>query len=296
MVAPSASSTENGGNARANVVRIAGVGDLHCTEKSRGLFQPLFHRIAEAADVIVLCGDLTDYGLPAEATVLAGELADAAGVPTVAVLGNHDYESGQQDQVRQILERAGVSFLEGDAREVRGIGFAGAKGFGGGFGRGTLGSWGEHAVKLFVQEAVDEAMKLESALARLRTPHRIAVLHYSPIRQTVENEPPEIFPFLGCSRLEEPLNRFQVTAVLHGHAHKGSPEGKTTAGIPVFNVALPLMRKQFPDGPPFRVLEVPANPTPSDGPAAAHVTITRGDRALDQPPVHVTVGSLPSGE
>jgi Icc-related predicted phosphoesterase len=281
-------SHEGAGDGRPRGVRVAAVGDLHCTDKGRGLFQPLFHRIAESADVLVLCGDLTDYGLAAEATVLAGELADAAGVPTVAVLGNHDVESNQQEEVRRILEGVGVIFLDGDAREVRGVGFAGAKGFGGGFGRGTLGAWGERAVKLFVQEAVDEAMKLESALARLRTPHRIAVLHYSPIRETVENEPPEIFPFLGCSRLEEPLNRFGVTAVVHGHAHNGSPEGKTTAGVPVFNVALPLMRKRFPAGPPFRIIEVPANPAPRDQTAAA--SRQSSDASLDQPPVHVTVG------
>jgi Icc-related predicted phosphoesterase len=288
---PSTTSHDGTGNGGRNVVRIAAVGDLHCNDKSRGLFQPLFRRIAESADVMVLCGDLTDYGLPEEATVLAGELADAAGVPAVAVLGNHDYQSGQQNEVRQILERVGVSFLDGDAREVRGVGFAGTKGFGGGFGRGTLGAWGEQSVKLFVQEAVDEAMKLESALARLRTPHRIAVLHYAPIRNTVENEPLEIFPFLGCSRLEEPLNRYQVTAVVHGHAHNGSPEGKTTAGVPVFNVALPLLRKRFPDSPPFRILEIPVNPTPNDRPAADVVqpSLTR-DASLDQPLVHVKLG------
>ena len=136
--------------------------------------------------------------------------------------------------------------LDGDACEIHGVGFAGVKGFAGGFGRGTLGAWGEPAIKQFVQEAVDEALKLESALARLRTPQRIAVLHYSPIRGTVEGEPPEIFPFLGCSRLEEPLNRYPVTAVFHGHAHHGSPEGRTGGGVPVYNVSLPLLRQDLP--------------------------------------------------
>ena len=162
------------------------------------------------------------------------------------MLGNHDFESGREDEVRQILVDAGIIMLDGDAVEVAGIGFAGAKGFAGGFGRGTLGAWGERAVKAFVQEAVDEAMKLESALARLRTESRIAVLHYAPIRATVENEPVEIFPFLGCGRLEEPLNRYPVTAVVHGHAHNGSPEGRTAAGVPVYNVSLPL---DAPDSP-----------------------------------------------
>ena len=157
-------------------------------------------------------------------------MAAAAQMPTVAVLGNHDFESGRQDEVRQILTEAGMILLDGDTCEIHGVGFAGAKGFAGGFGRGTLGSWGEASIKLFVQEAIDEAMKLESALARLRTPQKIAVLHYAPIRGTVEGEPPEIFPFLGCSRLEEPLNRYPATAVIHGHAHTGSPEGAPAAG------------------------------------------------------------------
>lgn len=273
---------------RAGVVRVAAVGDLHCTEARRGAFQPLFQRVAESADVMVLCGDLTDFGQPAEAHVLAAELtAGGNRLPTLAVLGNHDFESGHADEVRKILEGAGVTFLDGDAREVKGVGFAGCKGFAGGFGRGTLGSFGEQAVKLFVQEAIDEALKLESALARLRTPHRIAVLHYAPIRATVENEPIEIFPFLGCSRLEEPLNRYQVTACVHGHAHNGAPEGRTTAGVPVYNVCLPLMRKLYPDRPPFRIMEVAAQPPAADeqgGPPAA------SEASMSKAPVQTTVG------
>jgi Icc-related predicted phosphoesterase len=240
-----------------DVIRLAAVGDLHCAKSSGGSFQPLFQAVVEAADVLILCGDLTDYGLADEARVLAHELAAAAKVPTIAVLGNHDFESGQQDEVRSILCDAGVTMLDGESTEVFGIGFAGIKGFAGGFGRGTLGAWGESSIKRFVQEALDEALKLESALARLRTPDRIAVLHYAPIRATVEGEPPEIFPFLGCGRLEDPLNRYPVTAVVHGHAHNGHPEGKTAAGVPVYNVSLPLMRKVGPDRPPFRIIEVP---------------------------------------
>jgi len=271
----------------SGVIRIAALGDLHCTDAARGVYQPLFQRIAESADVMVLCGDLTDYGHAAEAKVLASELSAVDRVPTIAVLGNHDVESGQQDEVRRILEHAGVLFLDGDAKEIKGIGFAGAKGFAGGFGRGTLGSFGERTVKLFVQEAIDEALKLESALARLRTPHRIAVLHYSPIKATVENEPPEIFAFLGCSRLEEPLNRYQVTAVVHGHAHNGTPEGKTTAGVPVYNVALPLMRKAYPGNPPFRILEIA---TKADSASSARTGQQPMGAALGEQPVHSAVG------
>ncbi len=250
-----------------DVIRLAAVADLHCTKTSRGSFRGLFERVAEEADVLALCGDLTDYGLPEEAHVLVEEMAVAARIPTVAVLGNHDFESGRQDEVWQIFKEAGVVLLDGDACEIRGVGFAGVKGFAGGFGRGTLGAWGEPAVKQFVQEAIDEALKLESALARLRTPQKVAVLHYAPIRATVENEPPEIFPFLGCSRLEEPLNRYPATAVLHGHAHTGSPEGRTGGGVPVYNVALPLMRRFFPDRPPFRVIELTPTPTQPEAPA-----------------------------
>lgn len=247
---------------RGGVVRVATVGDVHCTKTSRGALRPLFERAAEEADVLVLCGDLTDYGLPEEAEVLIEELKSAGKLPTIAVLGNHDFESGQQDTLRKMLVAAGVTMLDGESCEVKGVGFAGAKGFGGGFGRGTLGAWGERAVKLFVQEAIDEAMKLESALARLRTDHKIVVLHYAPIRATVENEPPEIFPYLGCSRLEEPLLRYPATAVVHGHAHNGTFEGKTQTGVPVYNVSAPLLRKMFPDRPPFWIIEVATSAAP----------------------------------
>jgi Icc-related predicted phosphoesterase len=242
--------------AKDSVVRVAAVGDVHCSRTSQGMLQPLFAQAAERADVLVLCGDLTDYGLEEEAQILAKELTAAAKIPIIAVLGNHDYESGQHDTIRQILRDAGVMVLDGETCEVHGVGFAGIKGFAGGFGRGTLGYWGEVSVKQFVQESIDEALKLESALARLRNERRIAVLHYAPIQATIEGEPPEIFPFLGCSRLEEPFTRYSVYAVVHGHAHGGSPEGRTSGDIPVYNVSLPLLRRAFPEQPPFRILEL----------------------------------------
>ena len=260
-----------------DLIRVAAIGDLHCTRTSQGAYQPLLAQIAQTAEVLILCGDLTDYGTPEEAHVLVKELSAANKMPILAVLGNHDYESGQADAVKHILNQADVKVLDGDAIEVHGIGFAGTKGFCGGFGRGTLSAWGEHAVKTFVQEAIDEAMKLESALARLRTQHRVAVLHYAPIRATVEGEPLEIFPFLGCSRLEEPLNRYQVSAVVHGHAHRGAPEGKTGSGTPVYNVSIQTMRANYPDRPPFRLLTFPATPqaarttTPPDAAASSPV-------------------------
>ncbi|MDB4884328.1 MAG: putative phosphoesterase [Gemmatimonadetes bacterium] len=244
-----------------DTIRIAAVGDVHYAKTSQGTLQPLFNQITEHADVLVLPGDLTDYGLADEARVLARDLTAAVKIPIVAVLGNHDYESDQADEITRILADAGVHVLDGDAVEVQGVGFAGVKGFAGGFGRGTLGPWGERAVKQFVQEAINEALKLESALARLKTAHRIAVLHYAPIQETVEGEPVEIFPWLGSSRLEEPLTRFEVSAVVHGHAHKGSPVGKTRTGIPVYNVSLPLLRASYPDQPAFRIIEVPSEST-----------------------------------
>ena len=240
-----------------NRLRIAAMGDLHVSKKSQGAFQPLFSQISEAADVLALCGDFTDYGLPDEARVLTRELTAAMKIPVIAVLGNHDYEGGKPDEIRQILRDAGVTVLDGEATEVHGVGFAGVKGFAGGFGRGALGPWGERAIKAFVQEAVDEALKLEAALARLRTQKRVALLHYSPIRGTVAGEPPEIFAYLGSSRLEEPINRYRVTAVFHGHAHRGTPEGRTSAGVPVHNVSMPLLTRVNPHRPPFLIVEVP---------------------------------------
>jgi Icc-related predicted phosphoesterase len=237
-------------------MRFAAVGDLHVTKDSAGSLRGLFQQANEAADVLLLCGDLTDYGTAEEAHVLADELG-AATIPVVAVLGNHDYESGAQQAVRDILTHAGVRVLDGEACEIDGVGIAGVKGFAGGFGRGSLGAWGESAIKLFVQEALHEAMKLESALAKLRTPRRIAILHYSPIAGTVEGEPVEIYPFLGSSRLEEPLLRYPVDAVFHGHAHRGALEAKTINGMPVYNVAKPLLQRTRPDQPPFRVIELP---------------------------------------
>ena len=238
-------------------LRIAAIGDIHVTRSSQGAFHQLFAQISHTADVLLICGDFTDYGLPEEARVLGRELSSAVNIPVIAVLGNHDYEGGKQVEIRQILSDAGVVVLDGEATEVHGVGFAGVKGFAGGFGRGVLGPWGEQAIKHFVQEAIDETLKLEAALARLRTTRRVAVMHYSPVRATVEGEPPEIFPFLGSSRLEEPINRYRVSAVFHGHAHRGTAEGRTSAGVPVYNVAMPLMARLNPDRPPYLVVELP---------------------------------------
>ena len=238
-------------------LRIAAIADLHVKKTDQGTLQPLFAQATQLADVILLCGDLTDYGNPEEAKILAREITSSLRVPALGVLGNHDFEAGQQNEIKKILTDAGVTILDGDAMEIQGVGFAGVKGFCGGFGRRALGAWGEEILKRFVHETIEEALKLESALARLRTPQKIAVLHYSPIQATVEGEPLEIMAFLGSTRLEEPIDRYRVSTVFHGHAHHGSLEGRTKGNAAVYNVAMPLLKAKFPGQPPFRVVEVP---------------------------------------
>jgi Icc-related predicted phosphoesterase len=240
-----------------DTLRIAAVADIHVKKTSQGAMQPLFAAATEAADVLLLCGDLTDYGTVDEAKVLAKEITASLRIPAIAVLGNHDLESNQEKDLTQILSDAGVVVLDGDSYELHGVGFAGVKGFAGGFGRRALGAWGEQIIKDFVHEAINESLKLEAALARLRTPQKIAVLHYSPIQATVEGEPPEIIAFLGSSRLEEPIDRYRVNAVFHGHAHRGQPEGRTKNAAPVYNVAMPVLAAAFPERLPFRVVEIP---------------------------------------
>jgi Icc-related predicted phosphoesterase len=239
-------------------LRIAAVGDLHCPRHSGEVLHSLFISLPDHADVILLCGDLTDYGKPDEATLLVQHLQPVLRIPVLAVLGNHDYECGAHEEVQRILKTAGVTVLDGTGVEIEGVGFAGVKGFAGGFGDRALQPWGEQVLKDFVHETVNEALKLESALAKMQTPDRIVLMHYAPIFQTVDGEPAEIVPFLGSSRLEEPLNRYAVTAVFHGHAHHGTPEGRTRDGVPVYNVAMPLLRRAFPDRQPVRFFEVDA--------------------------------------
>jgi Icc-related predicted phosphoesterase len=240
-----------------DVVRIAAVGDIHCSRTSQGSLHELFEWTATQADVLLLAGDLTDYGLPEEGKILVEELAPIGDMPRLAVLGNHDFECGKHDELTHVLVESGIIVLDGESCEVAGIGFAGVKGFAGGFGERALQSWGEEPIKHFVHAGVEEAVKLEAALTRLKTEQRIVLMHYAPIRATVEGEPLEIFPFLGSSRLELALNPHPVTAVFHGHAHKGQAEGRTASGIPVYNVALPVLRAAGPDRPPVRLFDVP---------------------------------------
>lgn len=232
--------------------RVAAMGDLHVKENGTTSYRELFAEISQAADILVLTGDLTDLGKPKEAEILAADLRSCS-IPIVAVLGNHDYECGHVDEVKEIFKGAGVQLLEGQAVEINGVGFAGVKGFAGGFGRYMLGSFGEPAIKAMVAESVQETMRLENALRQVRSERAMVVLHYAPIPETVAGEPPEIFPFLGSSRLAETIDRFPVTAVVHGHAHRGTYEGRTPGGAPVYNVASHIEK---PTGRPYALLDL----------------------------------------
>ncbi len=227
--------------------KVAAVADIHVREGDKGKWTDFFRDVSQKAEVLVIAGDLTDTGDEQEAEVLAEELK-ACTIPVVGVLGNHDYEKGRHKLIRQILLKAGVHMLDGEAVVIGDVGFAGVKGFGGGFDRQMLSFFGEGAMKAFVQEAVDEALHLDRALARLDAEQKdikkIAILHYAPIKATVIGETEAIFPFLGCSRLAEPLSRHNVAAAFHGHAHVGTLEGETQDGIKVYNVARPILVKQ----------------------------------------------------
>lgn len=239
-------------NTEGKKLRVAALGDVHVKEDQQAPHRELFSEISREADVLVLCGDLTDLGKPREAEILVESLRSCS-IPIVAVLGNHDYESGHVEEVKSIIRGAGVHLLEGQSVEIQGVGFVGVKGFAGGFGRRMLSSFGEPAIKNFVAETVNEALALENAMRRVRTPRSFVVLHYAPIPETVAGEPEEIMPFLGCSRLAETIDRFRVSAVVHGHAHRGVYEGRTPAGNPVYNVAYAIPK---PSGRPYAILEV----------------------------------------
>jgi Icc-related predicted phosphoesterase len=235
-------------------LRLAAIGDLHVAETHPHPYRDLFVRISGEADVLALCGDLTNFGKTPEAEILAEDIA-ACTIPVVGVLGNHDYECGQPEEVARILHQAGMRCLEGEPVEMAGVGFAGAKGFIGGFGRHMLSAFGEPEIKRFVQASIEENLKLESALRMLKTDRTVVVLHYAPVEHTVEGEPPEIFPFLGSARLGETIDRFDgVRCVVHGHAHRGSHEGRTPRGVPVYNVAKPVLNRDL--GVEFALIEV----------------------------------------
>jgi Icc-related predicted phosphoesterase len=236
--------------------KIAAIGDLHVRETDKGKWAEYFRDVSRHADVLVICGDLTDTGDEAEAHVLAEELKSCT-VPVVSVLGNHDFEKGRHKLIRQILQNDHHHVLDGEAIVIGNLGFAGIKGFGGGFDNFMLSMFGEGAMKAFVQEAVDEVLHLDRALARLdanpESLKKIVLYHYSPMKETIIGEPEPIYPFLGCSRLAEPLSRRHVVAAFHGHAHAGTLEGTLPGGTKVYNVSRPILLKA---GFPYFLLEV----------------------------------------
>ena len=227
--------------AEKSETRIAAVADIHYGKTAKGKLRDLFVDATSDADVLVIAGDLTEYGSPEEATILAEDLRTHVRIPVIAVLGNHDFESGKPAEVQSALESVGVTFLDGSGIEINGVGFAGVCGFGGGFDRQMLSPWGEPLIKAFVQESVDHSLRLGKALTNLTTEKKVVVIHYSPVRSTVKGENPEIYPFLGSSNLESTIDHFGATVVFHGHAHNGEVAGKTAGDIPVFNVALPVL-------------------------------------------------------
>ncbi|MFC7400043.1 metallophosphoesterase [Chelatococcus sp. GCM10030263] len=238
--------------AENGTLKVAAIGDLHMKDDGTVSYKDLFGDISRAADVLVITGDLTDLGKPREAELLAEDLR-ACSIPVVAVLGNHDYECDAVNEITGILRQAGVRLLDGQATEIEGVGFVGVKGFAGGFGKAMLGSFGEPAIKAMVAESISEAMRLENAMRQVRAGRALVVLHYAPIPDTLAGEPREIFPFLGSSRLAETIDRFAVSAVVHGHAHRGAYEGRTPGGAPVYNVARQIEK---PTGQPYALLEL----------------------------------------
>jgi Icc-related predicted phosphoesterase len=235
-------------------MRIAATADLHFTAARHNALHEQLSHVRDEADILILAGDLTNYGTTQEMEPLLNVVLRSR-IPTVAVLGNHDYESNKQAELLRMMESAGVKVLDGTAYERDGVGFAGTKGFVGGFGRGVLTAFGEPEIKVFVQASIDEALKLERAMSQLRTPKRVVVLHYSPIAATVQGEAAEIFPFMGTTRLAEVVDRHGADLVVHGHAHHGQLEGKTTGGTPVYNVAITLLQARQPSSA-YRVFDV----------------------------------------
>lgn len=230
------------------MIRIAAFGDVHVGADSAGHLAPHLAGIEEQADVLLVAGDLTKRGYPEEARVFASELAGVA-IPKIAVLGNHDYESDNDAEVVKILEDCDITVLEGESTVVdvggQRLGVAGTKGFGGGFAGACATAFGEPEIKAFVRHTEALARQLEQALRELDTPHKVALLHFAPCDDTLAGERLEIFPFLGSYLLGEAVDRGGASLALHGHAHGGTEKGTTAGGVPVRNVAQPVLGRAY---------------------------------------------------
>lgn len=234
-------------------MKIVSMGDIHCRMDTPDLIQKLIGELDHGFEVMILAGDLTDNGLPEEAEVLARQLKDYP-IPIITILGNHDHEGGKADEIVDVMRSAGMVVLDGTTCEVGEVGFVGIKGFCGGFDENMIQPFGEKALKTFIHYSIDESVVLENALAKLQhCAHKVAVLHYAPIKATLIGEPPELFPFLGTSRLADSIDRQGADLILHGHAHHGSPFGRTTGNIPVYNVSRFVQMAHM--GKPYCVIE-----------------------------------------
>lgn len=223
-------------------MRIAASADVHARAGDEERVASLFAGVRDEADVLVIAGDLTDHGRSEEMEALVRGLHGVQ-VPVVAVLGNHDHESGGEKDLFRILASSGIHILDRrrPTASIDGVGFAGVKGFGGGFGERLVRAFGEEPLKAFVSASLVEAEALRAGLLSLDTPRKVAVLHYAPVSTTVEGEPSEIWPFLGTSRLESALDEGGAHLAVHGHAHHGAMHGKTAGGAAVHNVSLPVL-------------------------------------------------------
>jgi Icc-related predicted phosphoesterase len=230
------------------VIRIAAVGDVHVGPDSAGALRDQFAAVPEKADLLLIAGDLTKSGATEEARALAAEL-QGVGVQVVAVLGNHDHHSDREADVARVLRDVGVVVLEGDAVVVDTpsgtVGVAGVKGFGGGFIGSSGSEFGEREMKAFVRHTKERADALERALRTLEADVRVALMHYAPVRDTLQGEPPEIFPFLGSYLLAEAVDRVGADLIVHGHAHRGREHGVTPGGVNVRNVAQSVIRQAY---------------------------------------------------
>jgi Icc-related predicted phosphoesterase len=235
-------------------MRVAAVADIHLKAEDYEKNVRQFSMVNDLGDVLVIAGDLTNHGMPDEMRACLAVLEHVR-VPIVAVLGNHDHESGNQDELAGMLRLAGVHLLDGQCFEVDGVGFAGTKGFCGGFAPHELMPFGESGIKTFVEIAEREAIKLDYGLAQLRSSRKVAITHYAPIKETVVGEPEPIFPFLGSSRLQRALDKHKPVLALHGHAHKGTFAAESTAGTKIYNVALHLLRDRG-EPHPFTIFEL----------------------------------------